>query len=146
MELCEIVRIDLWSCAKLFSRTFTKEPWNENWSTDSAYKRLEHFYDSKGFCGVLAKEDSVSGLVLGNIEPYFFGPIFYLREMCIDVNCQNNGIGTQLLLYIEGALRLKGVHNIYLLTEHNFPAAQFYQKRGYEADQNTGLYLKKLTP
>jgi ribosomal protein S18 acetylase RimI-like enzyme len=144
-ELREIQKKDLAICAEIFSRTFSNTPWNENWNTDSALERISHFYDSKGFCGVVAEEDGVLGFVLGNIEPYFTGPIFYLREMCTDPAYQNSGIGSMLLTRLENTLASKGVKSIYLITEHNIPAEQFYMKRGYKVDENTGSFSKAIS-
>jgi len=145
MEFREIIKTDLENCAEIFIRTFSSKPWNESWSNETALERISHFYDSKGFCGVLAVEDEALGFVLGNIEPYFSGPIFYLREMCIYPEFQNSGIGKELLNKIENILKLKGVVSIYLITEHNIPAAHFYIKRGFKVDENTGSLSKTIS-
>ena len=145
MELREIIKNDLEKCADIFYKTFTDYPWNENWNNESALERISHFYYSKDFCGVVAKEDGVIGFVLGNIEPYFSGPIFYLREMCTDPAHQNSGIGTKLLTKIEKILALKGVNIIYLITERDIPAARFYIERGYKVDENTASLSKTIS-
>ena len=145
MELREIIKKDLKKCAEVFSRAFSNTPWNESWNTESALERISHFYDSKGFCGVLAEEGEALGFVLGNIEPYFSGPIFYLREMCVDPELQNSGIGKKMLTRIEKILELKGVKVIYLITERDIPAAQFYIKRGYKVDKNSDSLSKSIS-
>ena len=145
MNVRDIHENDISSCAEIFSRVFSHTHWNENWNTQSAYERLNHFYQSKGFCGVLAENNHViPGFVLGNIEPYYSGSIFYLREMCTDVTYQSSGIGTQLLKYLEERLLLLNTHSIYLLTEHNVPAASFYQNRGFKLENNTGSFIKTI--
>ena len=144
MEIREIIQNDLNICAEIFSRTFSSEPWNEKWSTTSALERLEHFYLSKGFYGIVAEEDTVVGFVVGNSEPYYTGSIFYLREMCTDIDYQCKGVGKQLLLCLEDNLKSKLIHDIYLLTERNLPAAHFYQNRGFKIDENTGSYSKRI--
>jgi len=145
MEIREVSKKDLSKCAEVFSRAFSKAPWNESWNTESALERLIHFYNSKGFCGIVAEESDVSGFILGNIEPYLSGPIFYLREMCVKSERQNSGIGNSLLVHLEKTLQLKGVNNIYLITEHDIPAAQFYMKRGYKVDENIALLSKSIS-
>lgn len=145
MEFREINKKDLEKCAEIFKRSFSNEPWNESWSSESALERISHFYDSKGFCGALAEEGVVLGFVLGNIEPYFSGAIFYLREMCIEPEHQNSGAGDILLKKIENILKLKGVVSIYLITEHNIPAANFYVKRGFKVDENTCSFSKMIS-
>ena len=145
MESREINKKDLEKCAEIFSQTFSAAPWKENWVKETALERISHFYDSKGFCGVVAEEDEILGFVLGNIEPYYSGAIFYLREMCIDPEHQNSGIGNILLTTIEKILKSKGVVSIYLLTEHDIPAARFYIKRGFKEDENTGSFSKTIS-
>lgn len=144
MEIREITHKDLTACADIFSRTFSSEPWNEEWNITSALERLTCFFQSEGFCGVLAEEDNVVCFVMGNIEPFYSGPIFYLREMCTDMDNQSRGIGSQTLQFLEEKLRSKRVNNVYLLTEHGIPAAQFYQNRGFNVDRNTEFYSKNI--
>lgn len=144
MDILNITQKHLMACAEIYSNTFSTAPWNEHWTTTSALERLSHFYDSKGFCGALAQEKAILGFVLGNIEPYYSGSIFYLREMCTSASYQNSGIGIQLLDYLEQNLRHQGVRQIYLLTEQHIPAAQFYQNRGYAIDENCASYSKNL--
>ena len=142
MEIRTINESDLTSCAEIFSRTFSKEPWNEKWSTDSAFERLAHFYHSKGFCGVLAEEENVAGFVLGNVEPYYSGAVFYLRDMCTSTEHQSKGVGTKILMLLEEMLVLRNVRNIYLLTEYSIPAAKFYRNRGFEIDEKSSSFSK----
>ena len=144
MEKRAIEERDLNACAELYSQTFSLAPWNEEWTTSSAIERLSHFYNSKGFCGVVAENVSAAGFIMGTIEPYYSGPIFYLREMCIGINQQSKGIGSKLLKHLESSLYEKKVTDIYLITEHKYPAAGFYQNRGFENNEDTGIYMKKV--
>lgn len=82
-----IEKRDIDSCAKLFAQVFSSEPWREPWTDEHAYIRLSHFYNSKGFLGVLL-EERILGFALGNWEPFYFGNIFSLREMYTDIQLQ----------------------------------------------------------
>lgn len=144
MKIRQIQNQDIESCAKLFSTVFSDSPWKESWSQEAAFQRLAHFYESKGFEGVVAEGDGIVGFALGNVEPFYFGDIFYLREMCVCTNLQKAGCGQKILAALEGHLASKGVHSIYLTTEKQIPAAAFYQKNGFNFKEVMGFYAKRI--
>ncbi len=56
MILHSIKASDITACASLFAQVFSSELWNEEWAEAFAFERLSHFYQSKGFIGVLAEQ------------------------------------------------------------------------------------------
>ena len=144
MKLRAIKKSDIQACATLFSEVFSSEPWGESWSEDLAIDRLSHFYESKGFMGVLAESDGILGFALGNTEPFYFGPMFYLREMCTLPKLQNQGIGNKIINNLEKELISSNVHSIYLTTERDIPAASFYQNSGFRYSKEMGFYAKRI--
>lgn len=147
MKLRKITKPDLAACVKLYTQVFCSDPWNEAWTEEIAYERLLHFYESKGFVGVLAedpKSNRLTGFVLGNIEPFYKGKLFYLREMCTHTQSQNKGIGKAVLQALETELRTHHVKSLYLATDNAIPAAQFYKKNGFSHSENMGFYAKVL--
>lgn len=145
MKLRSIQETDVEACAILFAQVFSSEqPWNEKWNEVFALERLSHFYQSKGFIGVLAEQEEVIGFALGNTEPFYFGSIFYLREMCTQTNLQNQGIGKKVLEALEKELLSEQVQRIYLTTERSIPAVNFYQKNGFNYSDKMGVYAKRL--
>lgn len=146
MKHRQIIKQDIGKCARLFSDVFSAEPWNEPWTEHDAYKRLSHFFESKGFLGVLLeKEDDIVGFALGNTEPFHFGDMFYLREMCVDKNVQHSGYGYKLLDQLEINLKSKKIHSIYLTTDRKIPASKFYQKHGFNFKESMGFYAKRIS-
>ncbi|MCK5098032.1 MAG: GNAT family N-acetyltransferase [Desulfobacteraceae bacterium] len=133
---------DIKSCAELFNDVFSSKPWDEPWTKQLATKRLNHFYESKGFVGVLAEQDSIIGFALGNIEPFHFGSMFYLREMCTKTNLQKSGVGSKVLNALELELLSHGVYSTYLTTERDIPAASFYIKNGFIYSEKMGFYAR----
>ena len=133
---------DLNACANLFAKVFSSEPWREEWNVPHALERLTHFYKSLGFYGVLAEQSDIVGFALGNIEPFNASSIFYLREMCVETNLQNKGIGEKILQGLEEELYLINVQSIYLATEKTIPAAKFYEKNGFNQDSSMAFYEK----
>lgn len=145
MSLGLIEEKDLYSCAELYAEVFSSSPWNEPWTAESALHRLDHFYHSIGFTGFLAKADGVVGFVLGNAEPFHSGSLFYLREMCVAVRCQSQGLGRQLFQALERQLVAKKVERIYLTTSHGIPASGFYQSIGFKCVEEMGFYAKRVS-
>ena len=137
---------DIEACAKIFERVFSSEPWNEPWTFDAAYKRLNHFFESKGFFGVLAEEGSgqVIAFVLGNKEPFCHGELYYLREMCVDNEHQSSGIGSSLSSYLDETLANQDIKGMYLATGEKIPAASFYQKNGFKVSDDMAFYSKRF--
>lgn len=132
---------DLAYCSELYADVFSSSPWLEKWDSAKAYERLKHFYDSKGFVGLLAlEENKIKGFVLGNTEPYVDGNWFYLREMCIDKASQGEGMGTDLFKALKNLLKAKGVSNIYLATKRDTQATEFYKKNGFNHEYDMGFY------
>jgi len=145
MILRNIEDCDIKRCAVLYSQVFSSKPWNEGWNADLARERLAHFYHSKGFIGVLAEEkEDIMGFALGNAEPYYFGSIFYLREMCIKTKLQNLGLGKRTLNALENECSAKKINKLYLTTERAIPAASFYQKNGFKYSEKMGFYAKQM--
>lgn len=144
MKIRVIKRNDIEKCAQLYAEVFSSEPWHENWSPSLAYERLMHFYDSKGFVGVLAEEKEIFSFALGNIEPFYSGAFFYLREMCTKPNAQNQGIGKKTIKSLEDTLASMEVKNIYLITERSIPAANFYTACGFDLSADMGFYSKTI--
>lgn len=146
MTIRPILRTDLKQCAELFCDTFSSDPWNESWNSARAIERLNHFFVSPGFVGLVAEEQEIHGLVIGNTEPFYSGTIFYLREMCTKSHERGQGIGTKLLSRLELNLKEMHVTSIYLLTNRNIPAAGFYKNRGFNLNGAMEFYSKKISP
>lgn len=139
----KILKEDIETCSELFAQVFSSAPWNEPWDINSAHERLLHFYQSKGFIGIVAEHNGIAGFALGNTEPFHFGSLFYLREMCTHTNLQSKGIGSDILHALEQELSLNKVNSIYLTTEREIPAADFYTKKGFKYSDKMGFYAKR---
>jgi ribosomal protein S18 acetylase RimI-like enzyme len=137
---------DISGCANLYIKVFSAEPWNEIWEIERVESRLLHFLNSQGFVGLLAESDNeITGFVAGNSEPFRLHDIFYLREMCIKAELQRSGIGKNLYSELEKKLIEKDIRSIYLTTQHNIPASQFYQKVGFKISEEIRFFSKRIT-
>ena len=130
----------------LFRDTFTNPPWNDDWSDD--IQLTEYLLDLTGSRNSLAfgllDGDRLVGLSLGSIMHWCTGTEYYIYEFCIDRSRQHEGLGTFFLHGIEDAVRDMGVDHIFLQTENNVPAYDFYRKNGFTELEGHVSLVRKL--
>lgn len=124
---------DLSDAAALFVRTFNAPPWNDNWSVESAVKRLRDIAETPGSIGVVARDADLVGFALGNLEQSDPTVELNLREMCVTPDRQRAGIGRRLLSALHEVARGAGATRAYLQTARDGDAAAFYLANGYRA-------------
>ena len=131
-------------CAELFRDVFHGEPWRENWTIDTARKRLSQFADTKQFLGyVLEEKGRVIGLICGQREEYWDGPRFYIQEFCVAQAYQGQGVGKRLLDHLTGQLEREGITYLYLMTQRGERTEGFYHRRGFQTDEDLVWMHKK---
>lgn len=145
MDIREIADLDVEEYTQLYVSVFNAKPWNENWSLESSFARLDCYRRTPNFIGFSAHDGcEVIGFVLGNVEPYQQGSVFILKEMCVQTNCQRAGVGTKLLEHLHYELKKRKICVINLLTRVGQPAEAFYLKNGYTRSSRVGLYIAKI--
>ena len=74
-------------CAEFYPAAYNTEPWNDNWTIETATALLTCYYNTPKFMGWIALRDNVVvGCAIGNIEPYYSGDIFILKEIFVAVD------------------------------------------------------------
>ena len=133
MKLKQLSINDKEAIKELFTGVFTGEPWNDDWS-DSG--QLDHYI--KDLCGQeysltygLYDGDELIGLSMGYIKHWYTGTEYIINELCIRTDRQGCGAGTGFLTQIEKAIKQMGVRQIFLLTDRDMPAFNFYKKNGF---------------
>ena len=124
---------DFDGCAKLYIQAFNAPPWNDRWTVAAATKRLKDLFHTPGFIGLVAEQGQAVGMVLGHIEQWFDGPVFYLREICVEPSRQGQGVGKALMRELTASLETMGVKKVYLLTNRNNPSETFFAAHGIKA-------------
>lgn len=133
----EITEKDLGVMSQLFMEVFNEAPWNDKWTMETAYKRLEAFYKSPGFDGLLQYEDGkLVALILGIAEEYYDGISFRIIEFCVDRKTQRKGYGKKLLTEFKQRLKMKGMKEIFLLTLHGPATEGFYEQNGFRTSSS----------
>jgi aminoglycoside 6'-N-acetyltransferase I len=129
IEALEQAHLD--ECAHLHMATFNAEPWNDNWTLDTAKQELTWTMKVPGFVGLVSLDDGVVAFASGYREPDDVRDVFYLKTFCVKPEAQGTGVGSRLLEHLKAHLSEGGVNAIYLITHKGTPAENFYKKNGY---------------
>lgn len=132
---------------QLYRAVFNEPPWDDEWTVETARTRLVEIMETPGYRGYSAfLVEELVGLVLGNLEQWYTGQHFYLKEMCVRPSCQRRGIGTTMLEDLTEELRSEGVERVYLLTRQASPAREFYESNGFHLNERMGMQSLPLKP
>ena len=133
MIIKEIFLSDLEEIKKLFRSVFSGPPWNEDWcdeeQLDEYMKDLIEVRGSLLFG--LYEENQLIGISIGKIKHWCGGTEYFIEELCIRNELQGKGYGRQFIELIGEKIRERGLHTIYLMTDRNQPAYQFYNRLGF---------------
>lgn len=124
-------RDHLEECATLLVATFNAEPWNDEWTLDTAKRELTWTMGVPGFVGLVSLDEGVVAFATGYREPDDRREVFYLKTFCVKPDAQGTGVGSRLLGHLREHLDKSGVNTIYLITHRGTPAEAFYGKNGY---------------
>jgi aminoglycoside 6'-N-acetyltransferase I len=118
-------------CAEIYPAAYNAEPWNDNWTTQTAKALLTCYYNTPNFMGWAARRNGqIIGCAIGNMEPYYSGSIFILKELFVAVNCQGTGVGSGLIAVVKEEMKKLDIKIIMLFTRR--PLFDFYIKSGFQ--------------
>ena len=101
------------------------------------FRQFMNLIDNR--CYVLKEEDKILGVVLGYIKTYDDLKTYYLEEIVIEKNHQNQNLGSHLLSLVEEDIKKDDVKGIELLSINDEHHHRFYLKNGFKD-------VKNLTP
>jgi len=126
--------------AEIYPAAYNCEPWNDSWTSNTAAALLTCYYNTPGFMGWIAGQDGIIiGCAIGNIEPYYSGNIFIMKEMFVAVNSQRAGVGSSLITTMKKELKKMNVKTIMLFTRR--PLFDFYGKSGFQEMEGVGTMV-----
>ncbi|MGL5648374.1 MAG: GNAT family N-acetyltransferase [Clostridium sp.] len=141
----EVKKEDLNEMVEVYIKAFNNEPWNDEWTTETATKRLFNMMNDSGFYGIKIVEDKkIYGFILGHEEIFYNGKMFSIKEFCTDSNIQGKGYGQKLILELEERVKEKGIKEIILMTTRDEKAEGFYLRRGYEVHDGLVMMGKEI--
>ena len=131
--------------AEIYVDAFNSEPWNDEWTIDSAFKRISQMINCEGFDGLVAYEDEkLIGMILGNHEYYYNGMHFNIKEFCVDLKLKGKGIGSKLFEEFLKRLKSSGIDEVILLTSKTEGTEGFYNKHGFKSFEGMVMMGKKI--
>jgi len=131
--------------AEIYVDAFNSEPWNDEWTIDSAFKRISQMINCEGFDGLVAYEDEkLIGMILGNHEYYYNGMHFNIKEFCVDLKLKGKGIGSKLFEEFLKRLKSRGIDEVILLTSKTEGTEGFYNKHGFKSFEGMVMMGKKI--
>lgn len=130
----------------LFVDVFTREPWYDDWSDENQLKLYIHdlIGHSNSLTFGLYEENQLIGISMGRIKHWYTGTEYCIDELCISTSRQRNGMGTLFVSEIEKACKELGLTHIFLQTENNVPAYEFYNKLGFYELKNNVSFAKAI--
>lgn len=131
--------------AQLYEETFNAAPWNDEWTFETARKRLcmmLHTDVSFGLC--VYRDGRMCGAVLGATEQYYDGLMFEVKEYWVKNEMRGHGIGSKLFTEMEKRLQERGVKNIILITAKGDATEHFYHKQGMGTDPDMVFMTKRI--
>lgn len=146
MELVKLNISNKNEVKNFFREVFTKEPWNDDWSNE---EQLENYIEdlignNNSLTLAYFDEDKLVALAMGHIKHWYAATEYYIDELCVKTQLQGQGIGGKFIDAIEGYLTKHDIKAIFLLTEKDVPAYDFYKKHGFKEHKNNAAFGKWL--
>ena len=119
---------------QLYKSAFYGEPWNDDWSDE---EQLTEYVKEKsgGYHAInygLLIDGKLVAISLGQITHWWEGTNYVLDELCVSPDCQGTGIGSHFMDLIEDDLKKRDIRGIFLQTDSDKPAYNFYHKNGFK--------------
>lgn len=145
MEIRFIKIDDLDTLCDVFVSVFNSAPWNESWKKSWVLERLEILFNSYGFCGFLAEEDTaIVGAVFSRLGSYMGERELEIAEMYVHGNHQRRGVGAALIAEIHNYSLANSISCLVLQTDKYTFAKDFYIGLGFKGHEQNLLMTKEI--
>ena len=139
MQFCVMTPADIPNCAHTLMKAFREPPWNEQWTYEQAFTRIDEIMSARVSRGyVIYDGDTVVSMLSGRIMTYLGFKELWVDEFSVHPDYQRRGIGTQMMQYVREQLRQEPekISYIVLNTEKGYPSVKFYEANGFKADES----------
>ncbi len=134
------------ACVELYKDVFSSYPWNDYWlSNEQVRYYLNELIENPVFEGYVAYEHSkLIAVCLGHKRSWWYGKEFFIDELFVSREMQGNGIGSKLMEFVEFNTAIGNCIRLTLLTNRNFPAEEFYLKKGFNINEKRIVMAKDI--
>ena len=139
MDYCIMKQSDIEKCAHTLIKAFGEEPWNEHWTYEQAYTRIDEIMSARVSRGYIIYDgDTVVSMLCGRIMTYLDFKELWVDEFSVHPDYQRQGIGTKMMEFVRTQLKQEKekISFIVLNTEKGYPSVKFYEANGFEADES----------
>ncbi|WP_407370841.1 GNAT family N-acetyltransferase [Carnobacterium sp.] len=145
-EIRELTEFDLDLCAELLITVYNSKPWDEKWTKNTAKSHLQEFIHRKRSFGfVYVDKSTIVGALFGVERTFWSGDEVYVDEFYVHPQCQQKGVGKEMMIHLEDYCQKKELEAITLVTDKNVPAYHFYQKMNFNISE-ANVFLYKNIP
>ncbi|WP_297812722.1 GNAT family N-acetyltransferase [uncultured Finegoldia sp.] len=131
MEVRKILKSDLDELSHLMVETYNKEPWNDNWTEETAKESLNTILEFPKFYGnVVVEKGKIIAAIMGHTRKYSQETTYYIYEFFVSEEYRRKGVATKLYQTTIDELKKQKVSGAFFTTLKNSPAYNFYKKQG----------------
>jgi aminoglycoside 6'-N-acetyltransferase I len=137
---------DMDACVELYKDVFSSDPWNDIWISSKQVKYyLNELINNPVFKGFVAYQNSkLIAVCFGHKRSWWTGKEFFIDEFYVSNDLQGTGIGSCLLEFVEYSPVIGDCFRLILLTNKNFPAEEFYLKKGFNINDERIVMAKDI--
>ena len=145
MDIRPLNRQNISDIETVILNIFSRPPWNDTWTDDQLHLYVrELMADKNSLSFGLYENQTLIGIALGKIKHWYEGTEYWIEEFGILPEQQRKGVGSRFLKKLEKILTEKGISAFVLVTKRSVPAYFFYQKNGFEEQNDCVLFSKTL--
>jgi aminoglycoside 6'-N-acetyltransferase I len=146
IKIMEFTFDDMDACVELYKDVFSSDPWNDYWLSNEQVKYyLNELMENPVLEGYVAYENSkLIGVCLGHKRSWWDGKEFFIDELFVSNEMHGNGIGSKLMEFVEFNSAIGNYVRLTLLTNRNFPAEEFYLKKGFNINEKRIVMAKDI--
>ena len=139
--ITQINQNDIPAVAQALAKSYSEEPWNENWSQEKAERRVKGILSNFESIGLKYESDGhILGGLLGFVDPYAEEDFFFVSEIFVIPENKKQGIGSALLFELEKLLKQRNI-SVIQLNSINYNQT-FYEKNGFQKDSVDVMYKR----
>lgn len=139
--ITQINQNDIPAVAQALAKSYSEEPWNENWSQEKAERRVKGILSNFESIGLKYESDgNILGGLLGFVDPYAEEDFFFVSEIFVIPENKKQGIGSALLFELEKLLKQRNI-SVIQLNSINYNQ-NFYKKNGFQKDSVDVMYKR----